>query len=185
MVPSHFHNSSHSSAFPNSPAKPSLGPTSLADPRSILKPELIPVLPPALELASAPAAIYIKDELQRFLRICISTRESLNNEYCKNLYKAWYPDLHKGKLHIDSYHFIQQYENYFKMMQFTGINLTSFAAIFFSNNINICRAWHKKHHQVPSDIPISWSGFKVFLIKDLRKSGSFVDSIWSKFWRNS
>lgn len=114
----------------------------------------------------------------------MSARGSLNDEPSKNPLKVWYPDLYKGKSHMDYYHFIQQCENHFKIARAIGTNCTSFAAIFLSDNINIHWAQYKKRHQAVSEIPISWSEFKAFLIKDLGESRSFVDGIWSKFRRD-
>lgn len=104
-----------------------------------------------------------------------------NDEPRETPLKAWFSDLYTGKSHIDCYHFIQQCEDHFETARATGTNRTSFAATFLSEKIS----GHKGRHRAVSEIPISWSGFKAFLIKDLGESRSFVDSIWSKFKRDS
>ena len=63
------------------------------------------------------------------------------------------------------------------------MNCTPFAASFLRGSINIRGAQHKRRHE--SATSITWSDFKTFLQKDLGSSQAFIDSIWSKFRRNS
>ena len=63
------------------------------------------------------------------------------------------------------------------------MNRTLFAATFFHGSISFRWAQHKRRYKRAT--PITWSEFKAFLRKDLRSSRAFIDSIWSKFRRNS
>ena len=81
------------------------------------------------------------------------------------------------------YHFCQQCEDYFKTSGATGMNCIPFIASFFHGSISIKWAQHKRCHK--STIPITWSDFKIFLWKDLGSFQAFIDSIWSKFRKDS
>ena len=97
--------------------------------------------------------------------------------------KARIPETYYGKSHINCYHFCQQCEDYFKTPGAIGINCTPFAITFFHGSISLRWAQHKRRHKRPT--PITWSKFKAFLQKYLGSSQAFIDSIWSKFRRNS
>ena len=97
--------------------------------------------------------------------------------------KARTPETYSGKSHMDCYHFCQQCEDYFETSGATGMNRTPFAATFLRGAISLRWAQHKRRHERAT--PITWSEFKAFLRKDLGSSQAFIDSIWSKFRRNS
>ena len=84
---------------------------------------------------------------------------------------------------MDCYHFCQQCEDYFKASGATGMNRTSFAATFFRGTVSLKWAQHKRRHK--NATPITWPEFKNFLQKDLGDSQAFIDSIRSKFRRDS
>ena len=63
------------------------------------------------------------------------------------------------------------------------MNCTPFAASFFHGFINI--RWAQYEHRHESATPITWFDFKTFLQKDFGSSQAFIDSIWSKFKKNS
>ena len=63
------------------------------------------------------------------------------------------------------------------------MNRTPFAASFLRGSISLRWAQHKRRHE--SATPITWPEFKAFLQKDLGSSQAFIDSIWSKFRRDS
>ena len=63
------------------------------------------------------------------------------------------------------------------------MNRTPFAASFLCGSISLRWAQHKRCHE--SATPITWFEFKAFLRKDLGSSQAFIDSIWSKFRRDS
>ena len=88
-----------------------------------------------------------------------------------------------GKFYKECYHFCQQYENHFETSGATGTNCTPFAASFFYGSIRLRWAQHKRCHK--SATPITWSEFKAFLWKNLGSSQVFIDSIWSKFRKDS
>ena len=81
------------------------------------------------------------------------------------------------------YHFCQQYEDHFEISGATRMNCTLFAASFFRGSISIKWAQYKRCHK--NATPITWSEFKIFLQKDLGSSQAFINSIWSKFRRDS
>ena len=84
---------------------------------------------------------------------------------------------------MDCYHFCQQYEDYFETSGATGMNHTFFAITFFRGPISPRWAQHKRRHERAT--LIMWSEFKAFLRKDLGSSQAFINSIWSKFRRDS
>ena len=63
------------------------------------------------------------------------------------------------------------------------MNRTPFAALFLCGSISLRWAQQKRCHK--SATPITWSEFKAFLRKDFESSRAFIDSIWSKFRRDS
>ena len=111
----------------------------------------------------------------------IQAREQLEPQKCP--LKAKTPKTYSGKSPMNCYHFCQQYEDYFKTSGAIGINRTPFAATFLCGVISLRWAQHKHRHKCAT--PITWSEFKVFLQKDLGSSQAFIDSIWSKFRRDS
>ena len=84
---------------------------------------------------------------------------------------------------MECYHFYQQCEDHFKTFGATGINCIPFVALFLRGSISLRWAQHKRRHK--SATPITWSKFKAFLRKDIESSQAFIDSIWSKFRRDS
>ena len=63
------------------------------------------------------------------------------------------------------------------------MNCTLFAATFLRGIISFRWAQYKRRHKRAT--PITSSEFKAFLRKDLGSSQAFIDSIWSKFRRDS
>ena len=84
---------------------------------------------------------------------------------------------------MDCYHFCQQCKDYFETSGATKMNCILFAAIFLRDIISLRWAQHKRRHERAT--PITWLEFKAFLRKNLRNSQAFIDSIWSKFRRDS
>ena len=84
---------------------------------------------------------------------------------------------------MDYYHFYQQYEDYFETSDVIGMNCTPFAATFLCDSISLRWAQHKRRHKCAT--PITWSEFKALFRKDLGSFQVFIDSIWSKFRRDS
>ena len=97
--------------------------------------------------------------------------------------KAWTPETYWSKSHMECYHFCQQYEDHFKTSSTTEMNRIPFVASFLCGSISIRWAQYKRRHE--SVTPITWSDFKTFLRKDLGSLQAFIDSIWSKFRRDS
>ena len=63
------------------------------------------------------------------------------------------------------------------------MNRTLFAVTFLSGTVSLKWAQHKHRHK--STTLITWSEFKTFLQKNLGDSQAFINSIWSKFKKNS
>ena len=84
---------------------------------------------------------------------------------------------------MECYHLCQQCEDYFETSDATRMNRTPFAASFLCGSISLRCAQHKRRHE--SATPITWSEFKAFLQKDLGSFQAFINSIWSKFKRDS
>ena len=63
------------------------------------------------------------------------------------------------------------------------MNCIFFAATFLRGSISLKLAQHKQCYKRTT--PITYSKFKAFLQKDLGSFQAFIDSIWSKFRRDS
>ena len=63
------------------------------------------------------------------------------------------------------------------------MNCILFVATFLHGPISLRWAQHKWRHKHVT--PIIWSEFKAFLRKALGSSHAFIDSIWSKFRKDS
>ena len=134
---------------------------------------ILPLVPP-------PA----KDLFTKFMKVFMKTTQAqalAEPQEC--LPKARTPETYLGKSHMECYHFCQQCEDYFETSGATGINRTPFAPSFLRGSISLRWAQHKRCHE--SSTPITWSEFKAFLQKDFGSSQAFIDSIWSKFRRDS
>ena len=104
-------------------------------------------------------------------------------ELRERLLKSKTPEIYWDKSHMDCYHFCQQCKNYFKTLDTTRVNHIHFTATFLCNPISIRWAQDKCCHE--SATTITWSEFKYFFCKDLRSFQAFIDSLWSKFRRDS
>ena len=132
-----------------------------------------PLIPPPSE-----------DLFTKFKRVFMEmTQAQALAEPWKRLLKARTPEIYWSKSHMKCYHFCQQYENRFKTSGAIEMNRIPFAASFLCGFINLRWAQHKRRHK--SATPITWSEFKAFLRKDLRSFQAFIDSIWSKFRKDS
>ena len=132
-----------------------------------------PLIPPTSE-----------DFFTKFMKVFMETTqawEQLEPRECP--LKARTLETYSEKSYMDCYHFCQQYEDYFKTSGATRMNRTLFTATFFRGAISLRWAQHKRRHERAT--PITWSEFKAFLQKDLGSSQAFIDSIWSKFRRDS
>ena len=101
----------------------------------------------------------------------------------KRLYKIRTPETYWSKFYMEYYHFFQQCEDYFEIFGATGINYTQFITSFVRGSISLRWTQHKRCQK--SATPITWSKFKAFLQKDLKNSQPFINSILSKFRKNS
>ena len=63
------------------------------------------------------------------------------------------------------------------------MNCTPFAATFLHGPISLRWAQYKQRHKKTTSI--MWSEFKAFFWKDFGSSQAFIDSIWSKFRKDS
>ena len=138
------------------------------------------------EAITPPLAPPIKDLFMKFMKVFMETTQAQAQaiaEPWKHPLKARILEIYFGKSHMDCYYFCQQCEDYFKTSGATGMNRTPFAATFLRGPISLRWAQHKRRYKCAT--PITWSEFKVFLWKDLGSSQAFIDSIWSKFRRDS
>ena len=104
---------------------------------------------------------------------------------CERFFKAKVLENYYSKFHMDYYHFCQQCKDHFETAGITKANQTSLTAFFLCGNINIYWTKYKHRYQSKEFTSISQTEFKAFLQKNLRKSKSFVNSIWKKLKRNS
>ena len=137
------------------------------------------------EASTLPLVLPTSEDLfTKFIKMFMETTQAREQlEPRERPLKARTPETYFGKSHMDCYHFCQQCEDYFETSGATGINRTPFAATFLRGAISLRWAQHKRRHKRAT--PITWSEFKVFLRKDLGSSQAFIDSIWSKFRRDS
>ena len=133
----------------------------------------LPLVPPYSE------NLFIKF-MKVFMKIT-KARDQLEPRECPLTTRT--PKTYSGKSHMDCYHFCQQCKDYFKISGATRINCIPFATTFFRGAISLWWAQHKRRHKCAT--LIIWSKFKDFLRKDLGSSQAFIDSIWSKFRRDS
>ena len=84
---------------------------------------------------------------------------------------------------MECYHFCQQYEDYFESLGATKMNCTPFTASFLHGSLSLRWAQYKRQHE--SATLITWLKFKAFLQKNLGSFQAFIDSIWSKFRKDS
>ena len=132
------------------------------------------VLPPSENLFTKFIKVFMKT---------MQTQAQVLAELRKRSLKARTTKTYWGKSHMDCYHFCQQYKAYFEISGTTGANCTPFAASFLRGSFSLRLAQHKRRYK--SVTPITWSEFKSFLQKDLGSFQAFIDSIWSKFRRDS
>ena len=141
---------------------------------------LIPLEAPTLPLVSS----FTEDFFIRFMKVIMETTQAQTlTEWQKRQLKARTSDTYFKKFYIDCYYFCQQCEDYFKISSATRMNHTPFAAIFLYDTVNLRWAQHKCRHK--NATLITWPEFKTFLRKNLKDSQAFINSIWSKFRRDS
>lgn len=55
--------------------------------------------------------------------------------HCKKFFKAYFFNFYYRNLHLDYYHFCQQYENYFKITGANRLNCILFTTLFLQKMI--------------------------------------------------
>ena len=87
---------------------------------------------PAFALAPTPALPSINKLFKQFMKAYLETNQRPNQPpaECKRPLKSKVPDVYYGKLHMDCYHFCQQYKDYFETSWATRTNSIFFAAFF-------------------------------------------------------
>ena len=120
----------------------------------------------------------------RFMKVFMETFQAQAlTKPRERLLKVRTPETYSGKSYLDFYYFCQQCEDYFKTSGVTGMNCTPFVATFLHSTVSVRWAQHKRRHK--SATLITWPEFKNFLWKNLGDSQVFIDSIWSKFRKDS
>ena len=148
-------------------------------------PKLVPALIPAP--VSAPAPPSSNELFKQFMKAYLKLNQGSGQPSveCEQSLKAKVPEVYYGKSHMDYHHFCQQCKDYFKTAGATKTNRTPFAAFFLCGNIGVHWTHYKCRYWGEELIPITWTEFKAFLRKNLRKSNSFVNNIWKKLKRDS
>ena len=121
---------------PGSARGPHLGSTS---PALSCNPTLGPDLVPALVLALIPAPVFTDELFKKFMKAYLEMNQGPRQSPAerKQTFKAKVSEMYYGKLHMNCYHFCQQYKDHFKTAGATGFNQTSFAASFLFRNISM------------------------------------------------
>ena len=108
---------------------------------------VVPVVAPLAAFGSANSFVvrYLKDDLQRILRIVLDSRSPVSfpavvvvaaphfESPRERLLKAWFSDIYWGKTHVECYNFFQQCKDHFTTAGATGQNGVPFAATFLKN----------------------------------------------------
>ena len=157
-----------------------------------------PIPAPTAASALAPPAVnstvrYSEADLQRIFRTVLETRSSTLTPQpivfpdgpCERLLKATFPELYRGKTHMECYNFIQQWEDYFATAGAKKPNRVLFVATSFWEQALFRWQQHKAKNAGETDVPLIWVEFKAFLCWSLGKSRAFVDSIWRTIRRDS
>ena len=157
-------------------------------------PPLAPLLAPAPVDANATVR-YSEADLQRIFRTVLEVRPLAPAPAPQPLVfpdgprerplKARFPELYRGKTHMECYNFIQQCEDHFATAGAKGPNRVPFAAIFLREQALFHWQQHKAKNAGETDVPLTWEKFKAFLRWSLGESRAFVDSIWRTIRRDS
>ena len=101
-------------------------------------PKLVLALIPAPVLA--PALPSSNELFKQFMKVYLESNQGLRQPPAerKRSLKAKVPKVYYGKLHMDCYHFCQQWKDHFETLGATGTNRTLFAASFLCGNISVC-----------------------------------------------
>ena len=101
-----------------------------------------PTLTPIVSRASTPAPATTPDAVpsfdsklfKQFIKAYLKTqvlgRIEVDSEPCEQSFKAQFPDLYYGNLHMDCYQFCHQCQDYFENAGAKGPNRIRFAALF-------------------------------------------------------
>ena len=139
------------------------------------------------EASTPPLVPPISEDLfTKFMKVFMETTQAQAQalaEPKERPLKARTPETYSGKSHMACYYFCQQCEDYFETSGATGMNRILFATTFLRGAISLRWAQHKRRHKCAT--LITWSEFKAFLRNNLGSSQAFIDSIWSKFRRDS
>ena len=79
---------------------------------------------------------YVEDDLQQIFKAVLKAQALapapalVISKMPQEKLKARFPDIYRGKFHIDCYNFCQQYEDYFAITRATGPTQILFAASF-------------------------------------------------------
>ena len=123
---------------------------------------------PAVSRAPTPipssTPLSINELFQQFMKAYLESNQGPSQppEERKRPFKAKVPDVYYGKLHMDCYHFYQQYEDHFEISWATMTKRTPFVASFLCRNISI-RWTQFKCGQGGEVASIIWVEFKAFL----------------------
>ena len=125
---------------------------------------------PIAALSSAPSfaatAPFLDNKLfKQFMKVYLEAqvpgRTEVDPKPCKQPFKARFPDLYYGNLHMDCYRFCQQCEDHFETARAKRPNRIPFAAFFLCRSVTQRWLQHKRHRN--GAVPMTWPEFKEFL----------------------
>ena len=140
---------------------------------------------------------YSKDDLQQILRTVLDFKPLtpfpapvvavvLHYESPRERpLKARFPDIHRGKVHLECYNFFQKCKDHFTSAGSIGSNRVPFGAIFLKNTALF--RWRQLQRKIEdqTNVLISWKGFKAFICESLGESKAFVNTVWSTIRKDS
>ena len=132
-------------------------------------PAVAPVIAPLAASSSANSFVveYSEHDLQRIFRTVLNSRPlapvpapiiAATLHYKgprERSLKAWFPDIDRGKTHLECYNFFQQCKDHFATANATGSNRVPFAATFLKNTALFRWQQHQRKVEDQTNVPIS------------------------------
>ena len=143
--------------------------------------EMKPLIADAL-IAATNIFKYSENDLQRIFKAVLEAQTPVSNpalapssapapslalapvvfEVPREKLKAHFPDMYRGKSHIDCYNFCQQCEDYFATAGATEPTRIPFAASFLWDRISFRWQQYKQRHDKDISVLVTWNKFKMF-----------------------
>ena len=156
-------------------------------------------LPGLKSPANTSISKYSEDDLQRILKAVMEAQAPVPvpalapalvpapvvSEMPRKKLKARFPDVYRGKSHMDCYNFYQQCEDYFATAKAMRPTRILFAMSFLRDRISFRWQQYKQRHDTEISVLVMWDKFKAFFRWSLGNSQAFVDAYWEKIKRDS